>query len=118
MNKVFIPQEPMRRDRDGELRSMMNFAAASKYGETVVCLPPGKVALSTQPTVHRLQECLRNFSDEDYLIAVGDPSVIAIASAIAAANNRGRFNLLKWDKETRVYILVQVNLFHKPGRED
>lgn len=118
ISKVYIPQEPTRRGPDGELISLMNFAQASRFGETEVCLPPGQVALSPQPTIQKLRDCLRNFSDKDYLIAVGDPSVIAMAAAVCAMNNRGRFNLLKYDKGSGSYIKVQVDLYHRPGKED
>lgn len=101
-----------------ELVSIMNFTAASQFGETTVCLPPGRVALSPQPTITKLKDCLRDFGDGDYLIAVGDPSVIAMAAAIAANNNRGRFNLLKYDRNSRSYVKIAVDLHHKPGRED
>lgn len=118
MPRVFIPQEPTRKNpvtKEPEL--FMNFAPASEYGDIVVCLPPGRVSLSTQPAVHRLNQVMSDFSDEDYLVAVGDPSLIAIATAVAAAKNRGRFNLLKWDNINRVYIKVSVDIFHKPGKD-
>jgi hypothetical protein len=117
MNKVFIPQEPTRRDpATGELVSIMNFALASKFGETVVCLPPGRVALSTQPVVTRLREHMGQFSDDDFLIAVGDPSVLAMAAAIAASVNRGRFKMLKYDAKTKEYCSIQVDIHYRPGQ--
>jgi hypothetical protein len=116
VNKVFIPQEPTRRDSTtGELVSLMDFSTAGRFGETVVCLPPGRVALSAQPTIQKLKDVMRDFGDEDFLIAVGDPSVIAMASAVAASNNCGRFKLLKYDGRSKEYITVQIDLHYKPG---
>lgn len=131
-SRVFIPQEPTRvkkekcgvtgemipvRDDSGKIiiESLMDFSKAGEYGETVVCLPPGRVALNPQPTLHRLRECMSGFNDNDYLIAVGDPSVIAMAAAIAAEANRGKFKLLKYDQQSRSYVRVAVDLHFKPG---
>lgn len=118
MNKVFIPQEPVRRNkRTGELESRMRFEVASKFGETVVLLPPGRMMLSPQPAIERMKDKLRDFSDDDYLIAVGDPTAIAIAAVIAADNNRGKLKMLKWDKEKEVYISVEIDIYHRTGKE-
>jgi hypothetical protein len=54
---------------------------------------------------------LKDFSDDDYLLAAGDPSAIAVAGAVAAEANRGRFKLLKWDKSNKGYIRVDINIF-------
>lgn len=106
----------MRRDRDtGQLVSIMNFNKARQYGEPVVCCPSGPVALNTAPVTWRLRDCLRDFSDNDYLIAVGDPTLFCMAAIIAAENNRGRVRFLKWDQELRDYILVEFDRHPKKG---
>ena len=100
----------MKKDPETHLMvSAMDFRKASQYGQLVVCLPPGHVALSPAPTVSRLRDVLRDFSDDDYLLAAGDPSAIAIAAVMAAKHNRGKFKLLKYDKVSRSYISVDVD---------
>ena len=116
--KVYIVQEPKRMDQaTGQMVSMMNFNHARKFGEPVVLLPSGPVALNTAPTVWHLKDKLRDFSDQDYLIAVGDPTLQAMAAIVAAQNNRGRVHFLKWDRELGNYIEVQFDLHHKLGAE-
>ena len=114
--KVFIIHEVMKMNKAGSMVPAFDFRKAAEYGDLEVCLPQGRVALTPGPTVQCLTEKLRNFTDEDYLMAVGDPSAILIAGAIAASNNRGKFKLLKWDKEMRQYIKVEVNIF--PHRKE
>lgn len=116
--RVFIPQEPMGRDENGRMKSLMNFAKAAKWGEPVVCLGSGPVALSPYPTKEALRECLRDFSDDDYIICVGDPSLIFMAAMIAGDVNRGRAKILKWDKELKDYLLVDVNIHQRLGQTD
>ena len=91
-----------------------NILSAEKYGKLELLLPEGsQVVLSSAPTVRRLKSKLKDFSDADYLLLMGDPSAIGVACAIASANNRGRFKCLKWDKREFKYYPVDVNLYEK-----
>ena len=88
-----------------------NILSAEKYGDLELLLPEGsQLVLSTAPTVRRLKSKLKDFSDDDYLLLMGDPSAIGIACAVASSNNRGRFKCLKWDKREYKYYPVEVNL--------
>jgi len=99
-NKVFIVQEVPGR----------NLLPAMDYGELHFLLPPGNIAYSSAPTVRRLKQGLHDFSDDDYLLMMGDPAAIAIAGAIAAQTNMGRMNLLKWDRQEHRYYEVQFDI--------
>ncbi len=102
--KVFVVQEVSGR----------NILSAEKYGELELLLPNNsQIVLSSGPTVRRLNQKLKNFSDDDYLLLMGDPSAIGIACAIASSNNRGRFKCLKWDKREYKYYPVEVNLYER-----
>ena len=107
--KVFVVQEVSGR----------NILSAGKYGELELLLPNNsQIVLSSGPTVRRLNQKLKNFSDDDYLLLMGDPSAIGIACAIASSNNRGRFKCLKWDKREFRYYPVQINLYEKGQIDD
>jgi len=109
---VYVVQEVMRRDSiTGEMRPQFDLRKVLDFGDPVICLPGGRVGFSPAPTVRTLRDKLRNFCDDDYLVAIGDPSAIAIASAIACDNNMGRMNMLKWDKEAKTYIKVAIDLY-------
>ena len=96
-----------------------NIASALDYGKIETILPPNaQVAFSIVPTVRRVQRKLEKFSDEDYLLLIGDPSAIGICCAVAAARNNGRFKCLKWDKRERRYIPLEVDLFKKGEYDD
>ena len=111
MPKVFVVQEPLKRDPStGQMVPMMDFTKALEYGELVFCLAPGPVAFASAPTINRLKEVFKDFSDDDYFVAAGDPSAIAIAAAVLGEVNNGYFKILKWDKMARSYIEVEVNI--------
>lgn len=114
--RVFIPQEPVKLE-GGRLVSTMNFNKARRFGEPVVLMPHGPQALNVAPTTWSLRDQLRDFSDDDYLIAVGDPTLQAMAAIVAAEFNRGKVRFLKWDRETSQYLVVQFDLHRKLGAE-
>ena len=108
---VYIVQEPQRRDRiTGEFVPTFDLTPAAVYGDLKVILPPGNVMLSPAPMIAKLKHELRNFCDDDYLLAVGDPAAMTTAAAIAAKFNRGKYALLKWDREARAYITIPIEI--------
>ena len=73
-------------------------------------LQPGRIALSTVPMMQRLRATLKDFSDEDYLLPTGDTAAIVAASLVAANFNRGRIKVLSWDRTTKTYIPINLQL--------
>ena len=111
MNTVYIVQEPQRRNRaTGDMEPSFDLTPAAAYGNLKVMLPPGNVMLSPQPMVAKLRHELRNYKESDHLLAIGDPVAYSTAVAIAARHNNGRYSLLKWDREARAYISVDVDI--------
>lgn len=95
-----------------------NITPAMEFGNIETILPPNaQVAFSVYPTVQRIRRRLEKFSDEDYLLFIGDPTAIGIVSAIAADMNKGRYKCLKWDKFERRYIPIQVDINRKQKGE-
>jgi len=114
VGKVYITHEPYERTDEGAMRSKFDLTPAARYGELHVLIPAGTSMLSTVPTVRTLREKLRGFSDEDYLLPVGDPSVMMAAGAIAAEFNAGRVKVLRWDRHQKCYIPIQIDTSGKP----
>jgi hypothetical protein len=93
-----------------------NISSALDFGAIEVILPNNvQIAFSVAPTVARVQRKLENFTDNDYLLFIGDPTAIGIVSAVAASKNHGRYKCLKWDRLERRYIPIQVDLFPQKG---
>ena len=110
MSKVFVVSESGKH----------NIAPALNYGEIVVVLPPNQsqVVFSSGPTVSRMKRVLESFSDDDYLLFIGDPTAIAIMATVSAAKNHGRYKCLKWDKQERRYLPIQVDIFPNTRGDD
>jgi len=91
---VYVPQEPTRYV-NGEQEPMFDLTPASEYGDINILLNSGQVMLNTAPMIQKLRTEMREYSDEDYILAIGDPSALAAVVAVAAMYNNGKFKLLK-----------------------
>ena len=91
-----------------------NIMGAQKYGKLKVLLKENtQIVLSPGPIVFELRRLLKNYTSKDYLLLSGDPSVIGLACAIASDINNGRFNLLKWDRQEKVYYPLKLTYTRK-----
>ncbi|TXH47710.1 MAG: hypothetical protein E6Q97_26595 [Desulfurellales bacterium] len=105
MSVVYVVQESPNRD----------LGAAAKFGDLKLLLPAGDIVLSPGPTIRRLREGLRSFSNHDYLLLMGDPVAIGLATSIAAEFNLGRVRFLKWSRRGAVYFPIEADLQLRPA---
>ena len=88
-----------------------NVRSAEKFGDLKVVLPDNRlIVLSSGPLTFKLQQELKNFNDEDYLLLMGDPAIIAVAGAVVSDVNGGRFKVLKWDRDEKRYYDIEIDL--------
>ena len=108
MAKVYIPQEPMRFDRDRkEWYPIIDLTPARVYGELEVLLSHNATALTIAPMIFTLRKKLKDFCDDDFIVAVGNPTVLMWTGIIAAEMNRGRVQTLVWDGASKNYVSVK-----------
>lgn len=111
MAKCYAAQIPSRFDSASRLWvPSINLDPARKFGDLVVCLPPNANRLHADALVAALKERMAEFSSDDYIIAVGDPALIAAAACIAAKATGGLLRVLKWDRMMSAYILSEVTI--------
>ena len=60
-----------------------------------------------------LRQKLKDFKEGDYLLLTGDPAIILIAVIIASDITNVKVNLLKWDRQERMYYPIKINLYEK-----
>lgn len=108
MPKVYALQEPSRWDATARVRvPIVDLRPAAQYGDVEVLLPNNVSGLMMSPIVNALKEKLNDFTEDDYLIAIGDPSIIAAASGIILRRLRS-MKMLKWDKRLKTYTTVEI----------
>jgi hypothetical protein len=109
--RVFVTQIPSRKDHDTKLWvPTVNIAPATAWGEIEILLPAGSqfyaAAEVTRIIKQRLNEL--NYQPEDYLLPMGSPTVMAVASAIIARRGNGCMNLLQWDNQMSSYHVYRL----------
>lgn len=98
---VYVTQEPP---------PGLSILAAKQFGELKILCPPRVSMFDTQELAENLTHKLADFCDEDYLLPMGDPAVIGMATAIAFNSNSGYVKFLKWDRLEKQYFVWEVQL--------
>lgn len=111
MSRVFMANIPTKMAPGGDIVNQMDLSPVDKYGEMISLLPGGDAMLSPQPWVTTLHNRLRNFSNDDYILPVGDTVGIGMVMAIAASHNNGKVKVLRWNRKHYDYDVVEVKLW-------
>ena len=92
----------------------INIMSASKFGEFKFLLPEfSQIIFSPGPLIFKLRNLLKDYTTKDYLLLTGDPAIIGVACSIVSEFTNGKYNLLKWDKQDRIYYPIEINLNEK-----
>ena len=92
----------------------INIMSASKFGNFKFLLPEfSQMIFSPGPLVFKLKSLLKNYTPKDFLLLTGDPAIIGVSCSIVAEMTNGRYKLLKWDKQDRIYYPVEIDLHEK-----
>ena len=96
----------------------INIMSAREYGEFNFLLPEfSQIIFSPGPIVFKLRKLLKDYTPDDYLLLTGDPAIIGIACSVVSELTNGKFNLLKWDRQEKMYYPLKINL-HEKGEID
>ena len=97
-----------------EGRPKINIMGASSFGKFKFLLPElSQIIFSPGPLIYKLRSLLKNYTPQDFLLLTGDPAIIGVACSIVSEMTNGKFKLLKWDKQDRVYYPIEINLNEK-----
>lgn len=108
MPTVYVPNI-VRRKEGGQLRPLFDLTEAARYGNLKEVIGEFDDLLFVDKIAAIAQETLKAFGPDDYLLAIGDPTAIAICSGVLFQKHQ-RVNLLKWDRQTKTYILLELNV--------
>ena len=97
----------------------INIMSAREYGEFKFLLPEfSQIIFSPGPLVFKLRKLLKDYTEDDHLLLTGDPAIIGIACSIVSDITNGKFNLLKWDRQEKMYYPLKINLYEKGEIDD
>ena len=99
---VYIVQKPDQKK---------NISSALEYGDFNFILPEGSnLSWIPEENIRTIRKTLRGYSDEDYLLLIGDPAAIGVCTAVASEYNQGRVKFLKWDNREYKYYPLEVSI--------
>jgi hypothetical protein len=118
MPNVYVVQEPLRRE-GGIVVPRINYNTLTPYGEVRFLFQWGDfkdddVLENTAPIIWRLRAALHSFGDDDFIVPLGNPAVIAMAVAVAAECNNGSVKILDWIRDETRYRVVTMDLNCQP----
>lgn len=109
--RVFIPQVPSRYDRTiNHWVPTVNLEPAKAYGEIDVLLPPEAGRMLPADLHAVLTRALATMSPEDWIVTTGDPLIMAMTMVIAARQLNGLLRILRWDRQSRTYEPIEVQI--------
>lgn len=112
MKRVFLPHVPTRFDPLSQTRvASIDFTPATKFGQLVELTNFDRAVASgdINDALDQIQTNLSALTPNDFIVAAGDP--ILIAAAISYANDLiGVARVLRWDRQSSQYNLVEVVL--------
>ena len=97
-----------------EGRPKINIMGAQKFGKIKVLLrEDSQMIFSPGPIIFELRRLLKTYRPSDYLLLTGDPAIIGVACSVVSDITHGKYNLLKWDRQERMYYPISINLYEK-----
>lgn len=87
-----------------------NLAPAREYGDMLIILDRNDAQYPIDFLVEKLNRKLSGITSKDYLLLIGDPIAIGIATSIALHNTRGMLQVLRWDREHYKYEVKEIRI--------
>lgn len=110
---VFVVQKQMRFDHSsGELvPKFPSIAKAENFGKIKYLLSPTASPFGADKLVPEMKKVLDKYGEGDFLLLVGNPVLIGIATTIAADHNLGMVHFLQWSGRDKSYVPISVRIF-------
>lgn len=110
-SRVFVVQQPAYFDRaKREFIDKYDLTPAARYGRLVFILGPGNIFKDRmKQALDQTSRVLESFTEDDFILAVGDPVAIAGAVLVAGKRTGGKVKLLKWDRIAESYDSFSIN---------
>ena len=112
MGIVYLPQIPLMRSHStGEWVQKFNLQSAEKYGTIQALVDSFEKPQNKEEVLDQLHAGLSDYSDDDYVLAAGNPAILSWTVAVAAYYNDGFVNMLQWNSPKGEYDVVPAQLW-------
>lgn len=83
---------------------------AKSFGEIEFILGPSDDLYDQESFLGKMHSSLSGFSDDDFLLLIGNPVFIGVATTIAAYYNEGRVRILQWSQKNEGYYEIALKI--------
>lgn len=110
---VYAVQQQMRFDQTSKelVPRFTSINKALRWGTIVYLLSPSANPFNPELVLGDMHEKLKNFSDKDHLLLIGNPGLIGMATTIAAHYNEGNVRLLQWSGRHNEYTEIVARIY-------
>lgn len=110
MAVVFAVQNPHWKSyKTGQFEPKYDLSTAEEFGRIQFLLEPSTRLFDTDRIVNTLRDKMADYSEDDFVLLIGNPVLIAL-TAIEAAENVDELNFLQWDRHDKAYSPIKVDL--------
>ncbi len=113
MVKVYVVQQQFYLDRETG-RSSPRFTTldqVKEFGEIVELLNPSQTPFKTIEAIEELHRGLGGILVDDFLLPIGNSTLVSWAVAIASYYLEGKIKILQWSVRDKKYIPMNLDLF-------
>ena len=96
--------------RSGDMISRFDLTQADHFGKIEFLLSPKARPYGAGGIISELYRKLDTFSDEDYLLLVGNQCLVGLAMSVAADINNGRVNILQGSGRDQAYVEIKADI--------
>ncbi len=109
-NRVFIVKIPEFFDTDGRWKPKFVPRGAEKFGTVKLLIPSGQHLIEEE--FQSIKLGLEDFTENDYLILMGSPIQMGLATHIAMKRTGGKVQFLNWNRKRNggEYDIVIINI--------
>jgi hypothetical protein len=109
---VYVIYEPMKFDAASHtVKRWADLSPAAEFGDLKFILPAGQVPMDLSGLLPKLKDAFKDFRSTDYLMAIGNPALLAWGAALASKAAQGKLQVLVWQTSAKRYQAVAADLF-------
>lgn len=122
-SRVFVVQEPLKKVGSSVV-SRIPLHTLEEFGTIIYLCSWGELRDDgtkdmtperSATLFHKIRDKLMDFSDEDYIVPLGNPALIAMAVMCASECNHGRVSMLDWIRDANSYRIIDIDANCQPG---
>ena len=86
----------------------LNLMPAKKFGTLRIMFPPGDHLRDIERAVNILASSFGSYQKQDYLLPIGDPTLIGLAIGVALHTSMYSIKVMRWDRQEQQYDIITL----------